>query len=263
MTTTPSTSSSDKYVRVVSFDTMTDKDLPDYCFTLRAKTPDYRRTRRSRTFLVATDLASYSDHALHWAINDVMDDGDELIVLRVVSVDMNDKKSVVEATLKREERQAREDATKVMDRIMATGNEDNKISVIIEFVIGKVQSTIQHMITMYQPSLLIVGTRGLSEFQGMLLGSVSKYCLQHSPIPVVVVRPQDSVNKQLRAINESGKKNQKKGSRKKRTSRLSGFFSRSTSPSPAASENESSDDDNVDKRKLSATSQQMLQLNVD
>lgn len=46
------------------------------------------------------------------------------------------------------------------------------------------------MIAMYQPSLLIVGTRGLSEFKGMLLGSVSKYCLQHSPVPVAVVRPE-------------------------------------------------------------------------
>lgn len=38
-----------------------------------------------------------------------------------------DKKSVVEATLKREEQRAREEATKVMERIMATGNEDNKV----------------------------------------------------------------------------------------------------------------------------------------
>lgn len=48
---------------------------------------------------------------------------------------------------------------------------------------------------MYQPSLLIVGTRGLSEFKGMLLGSVSKYCLQHSPVPVAVVRPDDKIKK--------------------------------------------------------------------
>jgi predicted NBD/HSP70 family sugar kinase len=67
--------------------------------------------------------------------------------------------------------------------------------VVIEFVIGKVQETIQHMIAMYQPSLLIVGTRGLSEFKGMLLGSVSKYCLQHSPVPVAVVRSEDKVKK--------------------------------------------------------------------
>lgn len=36
-----------------------------------------------------------------------------------------------------------------------------------------------------------MGTRGrsLGGFQGLLPGSVSKYCLQHSPVPVIVVRP--------------------------------------------------------------------------
>lgn len=39
--------------------------------------------------------------------------------------------------------------------------------------------------------ILVVGTRGrsLGGLQGLLPGSVSKYCLQHSPIPVIVVRP--------------------------------------------------------------------------
>jgi Universal stress protein family len=37
----------------------------------------------------------------------------------------------------------------------------------------------------------VVGTRGrnLGGMQGLLPGSVSKYCLQQSPIPVIVVRP--------------------------------------------------------------------------
>lgn len=39
--------------------------------------------------------------------------------------------------------------------------------------------------------MLIVGTRGrnLKGVQSLLPGSVSKYCLQQSPIPVIVVRP--------------------------------------------------------------------------
>ncbi|KAI8069178.1 hypothetical protein BC940DRAFT_272309 [Gongronella butleri] len=219
----PTLNAPEKYVRGVSFDTMNNRDLPDYSFTLRGKSPGYRRSRRSRSFLLATDLATYSDHALNWAINDIIDDGDELIVLRAVTVDLNDKKSAVEATLLREEKQAREDAQKVMDRIMSSSTDDKKISVIIEFVVGKVQQTIQQMIAMYQPSLLIVGTRGLSEFQSMLLGSVSKYCLQHSPIPVAVVRPPSKIKK----------------AKKKKGKRLSGMFTKS----PRPSDTESSDDD--------------------
>lgn len=46
---------------------------------------------------------------------------------------------------------------------------------------------------MYQPAILIVGTRGrsLGGIQGLVnaRNSFSKYCLQYSPIPVVVVRP--------------------------------------------------------------------------
>jgi hypothetical protein len=59
--------------------------------------------------------------------------------------------------------------------------------------------------------MLIVGTRGLSELKGMFINSVSKYCLQHSPIPVVVVRPEDKVKKQ-------------QAKKTKKTNRLSGMF---------------------------------------
>lgn len=46
-------------------------------------------------------------------------------------------------------------------------------------------------IEFYEPAILIVGTRGrsLGGFQGLLPGSVSKFCLQNSPVPVIVVRP--------------------------------------------------------------------------
>ncbi|KAG0741089.1 hypothetical protein G6F57_002759 [Rhizopus arrhizus] len=201
----------ENYVRGVSFDTMTDQDQPDYSFTLRGKTQGYHRTRRSRTFMVATDLANYSDYALDWTLENLMDDGDEIIVLRVLTVDLSENKVYLQQMLRKEETQSKERASVVMSKIMATGGPDMKISAVIEFVIGKVQETIQNMISVYQPSMLIVGTRGLSELKGMFINSVSKYCLQHSPIPVVVVRPEDKVKKQ-------------QAKKTKKTNRLSGMF---------------------------------------
>ncbi|EIE79700.1 hypothetical protein G6F47_009970 [Rhizopus delemar] len=187
-------SSNSGFIRVVSFDTMTNKDLPDYSFTLRAKSPGYKRTRRSRTFMVATDLANYSEYALNWTTDTMMEDGDELIVLRVVTLEMNNKKR--DGLLQLEEKESRKKANELMEKIIENSHKsDKKISVVIEFVIGKVQETIQRTISMYQPSLLIVGTRGLSEIRGMFLGSISKYCLQHSPVPVTVVRSEDQIRK--------------------------------------------------------------------
>jgi len=36
--------------------------------------------------------------------------------------------------------------------------------------------------------LLVLGSRGMGGFKGMLLGSVSQYCVQHADCPVVVFR---------------------------------------------------------------------------
>ena len=41
-------------------------------------------------------------------------------------------------------------------------------------------------------SMLVVGSRGLGEFAGMLLGSVSQYCVTHAHCPVLVYRDREA-----------------------------------------------------------------------
>ncbi|KAF2500666.1 adenine nucleotide alpha hydrolases-like protein [Lophium mytilinum] len=172
----------------VSFDTF---DRPadfieENSFTLITKHKDYEYTKRSRTFLCGLDSNDYSEYALQWLIDELVDDGDEIVCLRVVELD-----SKVAADSSIETGKYRKEAELLMKHIQ-TKNEDNKaINLILEFSLGKVNKVIDEMINLYEPAILVVGTRGrsLGGFQGLLPGSVSKYCLQHSPVPVIVVRP--------------------------------------------------------------------------
>ncbi|KAG0350714.1 hypothetical protein BG005_009750 [Podila minutissima] len=183
------------YVVRVGFDTLGCSDSAEYAFTLQAKTDNWRRTKRCRTFLVGTDLNEYSAHALDWTMENMVEDGDEIVALRVVPMELRDtlSKSGI-PSLKGQESAARTEATRIMTTIREK-NPSKQISIVVEYVVGNVRETIQHMIKMYKPAMLVVGTRGRNPVKGFFLGSISRYCLHHSPIPVIVVRPERKLNK--------------------------------------------------------------------
>jgi nucleotide-binding universal stress UspA family protein len=111
-------------------------------------------------------------------------------------------------------------------------NSTTQLSLIVEYIPGRVTDSLDRLIALYRPDSLIVGTRGkrgrmsmsmsmslgahfalISLFpwsdshclpfrtgigsSGGGIGSVSKYCLSHSPVPVIVVRPERKVKKVL------------------------------------------------------------------
>ena len=173
----------------VSFDTFSNPQASDFSLTLNRKHKDYAYTKRSRTFLCGTDTNEYSDTALEWLIDELVDDGDEIVCLRVVE---KDSKEAVKWSGGMGEKGYRKEANRFLEAIEKKNTEDRAISLVLEFSIGKVHDTIQQMIRIYEPAILVVGTRGrsLTGYQGLLSsGSVSKYCLQYSPVPVIVVRP--------------------------------------------------------------------------
>ncbi|EYE95610.1 universal stress protein [Aspergillus ruber CBS 135680] len=179
----PSPPPPNTYERGVSFDTFDNPDAADFSLTLNYKHKGYQCTRRSRTFLCGTDQNEYSDFALEWLIDELVDDGDEIVCLRAVE-------NASDAGM--EPGRYRKEAEKLFEQVIQKNSQDEKaISLVLELAVGKVQDIIQRMIRIYEPAVLIVGTRGrnLSGMQSLLPGSVSKYCLQQSPIPVIVVRP--------------------------------------------------------------------------
>lgn len=131
------------YQRGVSFDTFDNKDATDLSFTLTYKHKDYRNTRRSRTFLCGTDQKDYSEFALEWLIDELVDDGDEIVCLRVVEKDSSiTSQSSVEAGRYRDE------AQQLLDSVVKKNSQDEKaISLVMELAVGRVQDIIQRMVS--------------------------------------------------------------------------------------------------------------------
>lgn len=75
------------YTPKVSFDTFENPAASMFSFTLRAQTDSYRRTRNTRVFLCAASPDESGREALDWAIDTLVQDGDELIVFRGVDED--------------------------------------------------------------------------------------------------------------------------------------------------------------------------------
>ena len=81
----------------------------------------------------------------------------------------------------------------------------SQLSIVVEFIAGKTTQTIDRLIALYRPDSIVVGTRGTrgmmqawgAAFGAPGMGSVSKYCLSHSPVPIIVVRPESKVRKTI------------------------------------------------------------------
>jgi hypothetical protein len=107
-----------------------------------SKHRDYVHTARSRTFLCGADQNDYSEFALEWLVDELVEDGDEIVCLRVV-----DKDSKINSDASLQEGKYKTEARKLLDHIQKKNEDDAKsISLILEFAVGRVPETIQRMV---------------------------------------------------------------------------------------------------------------------
>ena len=128
------------YHRGVSFDTFDNKEASTESFTLMYKHRDYANTSRSRTFLCGTDAKDYSEYALEWMIDELVDDGDEIVCLRVID---QDDRVDFKPNLK-----YREKANRLLESVIHKNQtEEKEISIVMELAVGKVQEIFQQMVS--------------------------------------------------------------------------------------------------------------------
>jgi nucleotide-binding universal stress UspA family protein len=101
---------------------------------------DFAHSARSRTFLCGTDAKDYSEYALEWMIDELVDDGDEIVCLRVIE---KDDRTEIKPQMK-----YREEAHKLLQSVMHKNQtEDKSISIVMELAVGKVQEIFQQMVS--------------------------------------------------------------------------------------------------------------------
>ena len=109
------------FVNRVSFETFEGAaDAQPFSLTLKSKHKDYTYSRYSRTFLCGLDTNDYSHNALEWLMEILAEEGDEIVVLRVL-----DPGSRVSSEASRDDGGYLHEAKMLLDSVLKI-NEDGK-----------------------------------------------------------------------------------------------------------------------------------------
>ncbi len=134
-----------KFESHVSFDNVAAGEEPTernpISFTLKEQHTGYHYKRASRTFMCGINEDAYSDYALQWMLDEMVDDGDEIICLRVV--DQGSKLSNDKGV---KEKYYQKEARMLMEMIQKKNGGNRAIKITVELAIGKVHPTFQRMV---------------------------------------------------------------------------------------------------------------------
>lgn len=131
------------YSRHVSFDTLDTRDSSRGALTsltLNYKHKDYKASRHGRTYLCGLDTSDdYSEFALEWLIDELIEDGDEVVCLRIV-----DRDSIIDA------KRCQTEGKKLFDSVITNmGGDEKAISLAMELAVGKIHHLVQDMVCTY------------------------------------------------------------------------------------------------------------------
>ncbi|GAC94566.1 hypothetical protein PHSY_002139 [Pseudozyma hubeiensis SY62] len=153
-----------------------------------------KTSKRPKRYVVASDGSEESSYAVEWTIGTVLRDGDEMLVVSVMETDtkldaLDPKHEEVSARMEHQRiRQAMasvlaKQATHLLERTRL------EVKISCQAIHAKnARHMLLDLIDFYEPTMVVVGSRGLGSLKGILLGSTSHYLVQKSSAPVMVAR---------------------------------------------------------------------------
>ncbi|KAI0050385.1 adenine nucleotide alpha hydrolases-like protein [Auriscalpium vulgare] len=150
--------------------------------------------RKPRCYVVASDMSDESRYAVEWGIGTVLKDGDTMLIVNVVEDEKKTDPSVPNAAdraAKLRSQQERQGLAYILCRQATSLLQRTRLNVKISCEAWHAKNS-RHMILDIvdhrDPVMLIVGSRGLGQLKGILLGSTSHYLIQRCSVPVMVAR---------------------------------------------------------------------------
>ncbi|KAJ6619443.1 hypothetical protein B0H10DRAFT_1161286 [Mycena sp. CBHHK59/15] len=150
--------------------------------------------RRRKRYIVASDLSEESRYAVEWGIGTVIRDGDEMMIVNILE---NEAKvdppipNAADRATKLRSQQERQGLAYILCRQATSLLQRTKLNVSVVCQAWHAKNA-RHMlldiVDYHEPQMLIVGSRGLGQLKGILLGSTSHYLIEKCSVPVMVAR---------------------------------------------------------------------------
>ncbi|KAH7340552.1 hypothetical protein B0J17DRAFT_651800 [Rhizoctonia solani] len=164
---------------------------PNRCMIMLTHGNPDAAQREGRRYVVASDLSEESRFAVEWGVGTVLRDGDEMIVVNVQETESKLDEATTDKGQKIKNQQERHTLTYLLCRQVTGLLQRTRLNVRVfcQAIHSKnSRRMLLDLIDYTEPTMAIVGSRGLNALKGILLGSTSHYLIQKSSVPVMVAR---------------------------------------------------------------------------